>query len=86
MRDVIFFILILAFSASAASFAPSSANIGSSEERPMIQPIMKSMELSAPRVVEAVPLRESLGVIESRCDSLEEALRELESESPRLRR
>ena len=83
MRDVILFILILAFSASAASFAPSSANVGAGEEVKLEDAqqgtVLKTTHFSSHRDHDG--LKRSLQSIESRCNSLETVLKDSEIRS-----
>lgn len=80
MRDVVLFILILVFSASAASFAPSSASIGATKEaKPEVTKqdvVVRTASLRDPD--DQSKLKESLQEIEARCNSLETILQDIE--------
>ena len=83
MRDVFLFVLILVFSASAASFAPSSESIGA-----VTKPSAKKLKvLSKPEPTsksgERGELKEALNKIEVRCRSLETILQGLDEEGNR---
>ena len=85
MRDVVLFLLILVFSASAASFAPTSESIGAVAKvnSPKKKPEVTFKAEPASESEEKADLKEALDKIEVRCRSLETILQNIEESDAR---
>lgn len=85
MRDVFLFVLILVFSASAASFAPSSQSIGAVAKGniPREKPEVSFKAEPSSKSEDKADLREALDKIEVRCRSLETILQNIEESEVR---
>ena len=82
MRDLILFVLILIFSASMASFAPSSKSIGALPKSESLRKkeIPPFRPTSAPKPTTSGDLKKTLDEIEVRCRSLENILERLDAD------
>lgn len=85
MRDIVLFLLILVFSASAASFAPSSESIGAVAKgtHPKEEPEVTFKAEPTSKSEEKADLKEALDKIEVRCRSLETTLQNIEESEAR---